>query len=445
MTLRLTTRMAANADKLAIAEPTAAYNYRQLLSKIEWWNKRLQASQISPGQVVSIEGEYDVDSIALFVALLENDNIIVPISSQPESQIARCVEVAQVEHRISFTRDGVESVKRSASHPLYAGLVSAKSPGLVLFTSGATGDPKAAVHDLSVLLEKFDVPRTPLRTLVFLHLDHIGGINTLLFVMANGGAVVVSPDRSPHSVCRAIESHQVELLPTSPTFLNLLLLSGCHERFDLSSLKKITYGTEPMPQATLDRVHAAFPSVQMQQTYGMTEFGILRSKSKEPSSLWVRVGGEGFQTKVVDGKLWVKAKSAMLGYLNAPSPFDEEGFLDTGDRVIEDGEWMRILGRESEMINVGGEKTFPAEVENVILQMEGVEQVAARGEQHPITGQVVAISVRITSSENVRDFKTRMRVFCQGKLPRFAVPSRVTIVEEELHGSRFKTVRQQGI
>ena len=139
---------------------------------------------------------------------------------------------------------------------------SPASPGLVLFSSGSTGKHKAAVHDLRALLKKFTVPRHCYRTLVFLQLDHIGGVNTLFYTLSNGGAVVVSEGRTPRQVCEAIATHRVELLPTSPTFLNLLLLSEEHQRHDLSSLKLITYGTEPMPEITLRKVHAAFPRGQ---------------------------------------------------------------------------------------------------------------------------------------------------------------------------------------
>ncbi|MCH8006732.1 MAG: AMP-binding protein, partial [Planctomycetes bacterium] len=137
--------------------------------------------------------------------------------------------------------------------------------------------------------------------------------------------------------------------------------------------------TEPMRQSTLRRFHELLPKVQLQQTYGLTETGVLRSKSKSSDSLWVRIGGKGFETRVVEGILQIKAESAMLGYLNAPNPFTEDGWMDTGDLVEVDGEFIRFLGRESEIINVGGEKVYPAEVENVIQQMEGVEDVAVTG------------------------------------------------------------------
>jgi acyl-CoA synthetase (AMP-forming)/AMP-acid ligase II len=128
-----------------------------------------------------------------------------------------------------------------------------------------------------------------------------------------------------------------------------------------------------MPPATLQRIHKAIPTAELLQTYGLSEVGILRSKSRSSDSLWLKVGGEGFETKVQDGTLWIRAKSAMLGYLNAPSPFDADGWMNTGDAVEVDGDYLRILGRKSEMINVGGLKVYPAEVEDVLAQMPNVK------------------------------------------------------------------------
>ena len=92
------------------------------------------------------------------------------------------------------------------------------------------------------------------------------------------------------------------------------------------------------------------------------------TRSKSSASSWLRLGNDGFEHKIVDNVLWVRSKSAMLGYLNAPSPFDEEGWMNTQDLVEVDGEYIRILGRKSEIINVGGEKVYPQEVEDVILE-----------------------------------------------------------------------------
>jgi acyl-CoA synthetase (AMP-forming)/AMP-acid ligase II len=155
----------------------------------------------------------------------------------------------------------------------------------------------------------------------------------------------------------------------------------------------------------------------------------------------VKVGGEGFETRVVDGMLEIKARSAMLGYLNAESPFTEDGWLKTGDAVEVDGDYLRILGRRSEVINVGGEKVYPAEVESVLQQMDGVEDVAVLGEPNSITGQIVAARVKLSRTESLGDLRRRIEAFCQGKLPRYKIPRKVTLADATMHGPRFKKMR----
>ena len=448
-------RMAAAGDRPAVAEGTAITEYRRLLDRVGWWRRALADSGVV-GRVVSIEGEYGVESIAAFLAAMEARNVLVPICSASRVHAGEFLDVAQVEFRIRLDEGILQSqssvsgsvsistsvgaTARVASHEHYTALQTTGRPGLVLFSSGSTGRHKAAVHDLHALLQKFTVRRHCYRTLVFLQLDHIGGVNTLFYTLANAGTVVVAQGRMPREVCEAIERHRVELLPTSPTFLNLLLLSEEHRRHDLSSLRLITYGTEPMPAITLEKVHAAFPSVRLLQTYGLSELGILRSQSRGDNSLWMRVGGEGYETKIVDGRLWIKAQSAMLGYLNAPSPFDADGFFDTGDLVEVDGEWIHILGRNSEIINVGGQKVFPAQVENTLLELDNVEDVAVRGIPNALTGQAVAAIVRLANYEPPASFKARMRLFCRDRLAPYQIPVKVEFATS-LHSDRFKKMR----
>jgi acyl-coenzyme A synthetase/AMP-(fatty) acid ligase len=315
-------------------------------------------------------------------------------------------------------------------------------PGLVLFSSGSTGKSKAAVHDLSLLLEKFKTSRRSQRAITFLLYDHIGGVNTMLYTLSNAGCMVTVADRSPDTVLAAVEKFRVDLLPTSPTFLNLILLGQAWQRHDLSSLRTVTYGTEPMPESTLKRLHELFPRIALQQTYGLSEVGILRSKSQASDSLWMKIGGEGFETRVIDGILQIKAQSAMLGYLNAPSPFTADGWFVTGDAVEVAGEFIRILGRKSEMINVGGEKVYPAEVESVLLQMAGVTDASVVGEPNPITGNVVVARVNLAQPEELPAFRKRMRAFCRGLLAPFKIPARVEIVATEQYSARFKKMRR---
>ena len=439
--------MRERRDDLALAMPGTLCTYGTLSDRVQAWRQSLAA--IPPGRVISIEGDYGIESIALFLASTSAGHIAVPLSPDSRAHHESFREIASVDYRVRLDLNagipaGPEPTGRQSAHPLYDILRAADHPGLVLFSSGSTGRPKAALHDLDHLLAKFRVPRQKFRTLVFLLLDHIGGVNTLFYTLSNGGAVVLSRDRSASAVCESIETHGVELLPTSPTFLNLLLLSGEAERHDLSSLKLITYGTEPMPASTLERACRRFPGARFLQTYGSTELGILRSQSRESNSLWLRVGGEGFEWKIVDGRFWVRATSAMLGYLNAPSPFDAEGFLDTGDLVEADGEWIRFLGRTTDVINVGGNKVHPAEVESTLLEMDGVIDAVVRGEPHALTGQIVAATVRLAVPESLAAFKLRMRQFCGDRLAAFKIPAKLQLTADPIHSSRFKRIRNGG-
>jgi acyl-CoA synthetase (AMP-forming)/AMP-acid ligase II len=313
--------------------------------------------------------------------------------------------------------------------------------GLIVFTSGSTGKPKGILHDCERVMRKFLAERQGWRTVLFLLMDHFGGFNTLLSTFAYGGAGVCAAERSPDAVCRAIQEARATLLPTTPTFLNLLLTSGAHRAYDLGSVRLITYGTEVMPEATLAKVRTIFPNAELKQTYGLSELGVLRSKSRTNDSVWVRIGGDGFEVKVVEGVLWVRSEANMVGYLNAPDPFDAEGWMCTGDQVEVEGEYMRILGRRSEMINVGGQKVFPAEVESVLLQAPNVAEATVFGVKHPLLGQVAHARLTLHAPEEMAGVSERLRKFCLERLTRYKVPVRFVLAEDAQHSERFKKMR----
>ena len=421
------------------------YSYDWLLGRVAAWKANLETRALPTESVVSIEADFSPETVAVLLALIDHNCVIVPLTSSVAAKKNEFRETAQVEFMFRIEdNDDIELTPTSVSadHELLARLKRDRRPGLILFSSGSTGKSKGAVHDLVPMLEKFKVPRHSLRAIAFLLFDHIGGLNTLFYTLSNAGCVVTVEDRSPESICATIEKYDVELMPTSPTFINLLLVSKAYQSHDLSSLKTVTYGTEVMPESILKRFHEALPNVRLQQTYGLSEVGILRSKSKASDSLWVKVGGEGFETRVVDGMLEIRASSAMLGYLNAPSPFTEDGWFITGDAVEVDGEYLKILGRKSEVINVGGEKVYPVEVESVIQLMDGVEDVSVCGEPHRIMGQIVKAVIKISTDEDLAEFRGRMRGFCEGRLDKYMIPQKVVLADGPIHGERFKKMRR---
>jgi long-chain acyl-CoA synthetase len=421
-------------------------SYRDLVDEVCRWSEELARLKVGAGDSVAICGDYSPSTCALMISLIANRNVVVPLTLAPGVRCSEFLKIAQADASFHFEGDRFTNFARHAvevEHELLRSLRRMSTPGLILFSSGSTGASKAALLDFDKLLLKFQKVRPAFRTLTFLLLDHIGGINTLFSVLSQGGTVVPVVDRDPWSVCRAIEQHQIELLPTTPTFLKMLLISEAYLHHNCSSLRLITYGTEPMSSTTLGHLHAALPSVELKQTYGLSELGILQTKSQGSGSVWLRVGGAGFATKVVDGVLWIRSESAMLGYLNWPSPFDVDGWFNTGDSVEVDGEWLRILGRKSEIINVGGEKVYPAEVENVLHGLENIRDAAVIGRANPVSGQVVLARVVLGKPEPIDQVLRRIRRHCRDRLEPYKVPAIVEIRNEPLHGERFKKIRTQ--
>ena len=434
--------MLKNKDVIAVITDGKEYSFADIYAEYEKASEFLKKSNIPAESVVSLLADFKPQSIALFLALIEHNAIIVPIS-QTIKAIDNYVRISESEYFIDISGNApvVKLTGMTVSHPMLLKLKEEKAPGLILFSSGTTGEPKAALHDLTFLLEKFKKPGKTLTTVTFLLFDHIGGFNTMMHTIANGGTIITLKTRSPDEVCSLIEKYKIELLPTSPTFINLILLNKTYEKYDLSCLKMMTYGTEPMPESTLKAMNKILPNVKLKQTYGLSEVGIMPTKSEDSTSLWMKLGGEGFETKIVDDILYIKAKSAMMGYLNAPSPFDADGWFNTKDKVEVKGDYIKILGRTTDLINVGGEKVYPIEVESALLECEGVLDVRIYGEPHPLMGKVVAAEVKVAEENNNRDFIKKLRAYCKEKLEPFKIPVKFNLTTNDLFGDRFKKKR----
>ena len=435
-------RVSGFAHRDAITYGDRPVTYAQLGARIEEWRRVLADKGLSAGSVVAVRGDYSPGICALFLAVAFHGGVVVTLPLGGDAR--QLLEAARADALFDFADPDAWSYTALSTGPpplVLKRLCDRGAAGLVVFTSGTTGQGKAALFDFDVLVERYRKARSGYRTLVFLLLDHLGGIHTMLHTLAHGGTLVIGDERRPEAAARAIERHRIELLPTTPTFLRMLVMSRMHERYDLSSLRLITYGTEPMPASTLETLQRAFPSVCLKQTYGLTELGVLPTRSRASGSLWLELGGIGCEARVVDDVLWLRSETAMLGYLNAPSPFDEDGWYNTHDVVEVDGPYIRILGRTTELINVGGQKVYPSEVEGVLLELENVCEATVWGEANPVTGQVVAARVTLAQPEEEQSFERRLHRFCRGRLAAYKVPVVVEIVAGGHHGQRFKKVR----
>ena len=390
-------------------------------------------TKIKKGDVVAIIGDFNPPSILTLLRLIDMETIVVPLTEDTAEQHDYFFESALVD--VVIYNNNVTRLSHGKQHELLNKLRKKGHAGLVLFSTGTTGRPKAILHDLTLFLKRFETPRPTLRTINFLLFDHIGGINTLLHTLFNKGVVIAPQERNVNTIMEVAEKYQAEVLPTTPTFLRMMLMSGAVPDKVPASLKIITYGTERMDQPTLDELCRLLPNVDFRQTFGMSELGIVRVKSEARNSLFMKVGGEGIETKVEDGILHIRSESRMLGYLNAPSPFDEDGWYNTKDMVEEKDGFYKVVGRTGDVINVGGLKFMASEVERVALEYPNVLMVKALPRDNPLTGQHVELIVQ--PKENIELEKAEMLGFLKRKLQPHMIPKRIKIDDISI-GHRFK-------
>ncbi|MFW2555645.1 ANL family adenylate-forming protein [Aliarcobacter butzleri] len=430
--------------KDAIVVDEITYSYGSLLEQIKIYKSILE-KEIKPSSVVAILGDYSFYNIALFFALFENKNIIVPITSTIYKIQDEYISESFCEYVIKTNENklDIQTIEQNSSHEMIKKLKENQNSGLILFSSGSTGKPKAMVHNLDTLIDSFkDKKEKSMNMLVFLMFDHIGGLNTVFNALCMGACLIIPKIKDAKTICELIEKYKIMVLPSSPTFLNLILISEEYKNYDLSSLRMITYGTETMPQSLLLKLKEVFPKVKFLQTFGTSETGISTTSSKSSNSLFMKLEDINGEYKIVDNELWLRSKTQVLGYLNASmDSFTSDGWFKTGDLVEVDGEYIKIIGRAKEVINVGGQKVLPAEVESIILEMEEISDCMVYGEKNAITGQTVVCDVVL--NKNIENIKKRVRVFCKDRLDAYKIPTKVNVVDKTNFSDRFKKIRRK--
>jgi acyl-coenzyme A synthetase/AMP-(fatty) acid ligase len=441
--MTLLARFTAYSAKPALAGAWGVVTYAELAGLIAKARASLAQLRLERPTAFGLVGEHGPASTAWLLVLAEAGHFVAPLSGNVAEHPAK---LALINAQWVVVTDGTEwrllpRVDEPSAHPLFRQLADQGAAGLVLFSSGTSGAPKAMVQDFGRLLGTYSGRHeSDLPVLALLGFDHIGGLNTLLGALAAGSLLVVPVSRAPAEVAAAIERHAVSVLPASPTFLGLLLSADVSA--SLASLRVISYGTEPMPESLLAQLKSAFPRVRFIQTFGTSETGITRTESPEAGSTFLRFEDPNLEWKIIDDELWLRSRTQVAGYLNASNErFTADGWFRTGDKVEQGPNGtLRILGRMGEMINVGGEKLMPAEVESVVLGIPGVADCRVRGEANALTGQTVVVDV-VTSLADQEALRSAIRSACRERLARHKIPTRVTFVPS-VSGERMKKTRE---
>jgi len=436
------TKLESFGDQIACHEAEQTWTYQQFVASI----RSIRATLPSERSVIAIQTATSIEGLAALLAIADTPHIALPLPLQlPEAEQSSMLAVAAATHRLSGANgaNGVFALTKAeatdaAATALYQQL---QHSGLVLFSSGTSGEPKAMLHDLNALLGRYTAVRARKdRSLLLLLIDHIGGLDSAFRTLFAGSTLIVPKSRTPEDAGIAIAAHRINLLPASPTFLNLMLLAQVPSKFTCDSVEIIAYGAEAMPAPLLVRLAEAFPHAELQQKFGTSETGAIRIKSTDSLSLFFKIEDHDTQWKIVNEALWLKTPSRILGYLNADqSALEADGWYRTGD-LVEAGKHgsIRIIGRESALINVGGQKVHPAEIEAVIHAIPGVEACQVSGQPDPITGNAIACQIISQSDDNVRTWKRRIRTHCRGKLASWKIPSHISTAKSLKMSTRLK-------
>jgi fatty-acyl-CoA synthase len=347
--------------------------------------------------------------------------------------------------------------RSSTARGLDAIAVRPDAPVAMLYTSGTTGEPKGCLLShrnvyfktrVYVDLHRWTAEDRYLVPVPYFHIfGSMGGIAANCLV---GSTQVVMDVFDPLEAMRLIEAERVTIFSGVPTMFITILGHPAFGRHDLRSLRTGSIGAAPVPVEIMRRIIDPERGLGMDAlvVYGLTEAtgGTHWTRSGDPIEKRVATVGlatDDIEDRVVDpttgvplgpgeeGELCVKGPTLMLGYYNKPEATAQkirDGWLHTGDMAVKDADgYVRITGRLTDMIIVGGFNTYPAEIEDFFLRHPKVLDVSIVGVPDPIMGEAVMAFVILREGEALS--AQEVQAFARGKIANFKVPKYVEIVD----------------
>jgi long-chain acyl-CoA synthetase len=319
----------------------------------------------------------------------------------------------------------------------------------IVFTSGSTGDPKGVVLRADRQAAKLEMIRRQTgwqdgaRTLLALQLTFSFGQWVTLLTLISGGTLVLPERLSVDAVADTLADGGIDRLPAVPTLLRGLLPQTKAQSFSGT----VMAGGEVLPAELGHRLRAHWPQAGLGDIYGLSETGT-SDFFVSPDDYGAAAGsigtpGAGIETRIAeDGELRIRSPWRMIGYLDAPeataAAFDSDGYFRTGDlaRVDSQGH-TQLIGRAKELINRGGMKVAPLEVEAALAEHPDVAACLVTGIPDRSTGEAVVACV-----VPARELDTeRLRSWLGERIERYKVPSRILLVDSLPTGRTGKADR----
>jgi acyl-coenzyme A synthetase/AMP-(fatty) acid ligase len=323
----------------------------------------------------------------------------------------------------------------------------------VLLTSGTTGAPKMVAHSLAGLTAAI-APRQggdPVVWGTFYDIRRYGGLQILLRAILGGASLVLSNPGEPVADHLArLAQHGVTHLTGTPSHWRRALMSAALGKI---SPRYVRLSGEVADQTILDSLHATFPQAGIGHAYASTEAGVAfevnDGQAGFPAAL-VEAEHDGVAMKVIDDSLYIRSPRGASHYIGeeVAALTDQNGFIDTGDIVEKRGDRYFFAGRRGGVINIGGLKVHPEEIEAVINRHPQVRMSLVRSRRSPITGSIVIADVvlkreceRASEEHQVRN---DILALCRGTLPRHKVPAAISFVPMLVVAPSGKLARRYG-
>jgi acyl-CoA synthetase (AMP-forming)/AMP-acid ligase II len=306
-------------------------------------------------------------------------------------------------------------------------------PHLVL-TTGTTGAPRGVRHDWDRLLRSTRriKPGADERWLLAYGLHQFAGLQILLHVFAAGATLVAPAPRRPREGLAAMRTLGVTHASATPTYWRFLLAELRSDAGPVPELRQVTMGGEAVPGPLLGEIRRTFPDAYVSQVYAASEFGSTGSMRDGLAGLSTEVLDRSEDAdvalKIVDGELWIRSRTGMLGYYGEPE-VDADAWRPSGDLVVVEGDRIVFLGRSSEIINVGGVKVHPLTIEERVSAVPGVDVARVYGRKNPMTGQIVALEVVADPGADQQVVDAAIRAAC-ADLPSASRPRSIRFVAE---------------
>ena len=441
-----------DGEQFAIFSADKSIRYSEIAEKAENYTGLLS------GKKIAFHCSDVIDAV-VFMASMDGFGSAL-ILLHPEECLNITAELIKISNADIVISENVEDLKKLIRTPVFRSItdvVKTVSPGetlksrintdWIVSTSGTTGKPKLVEHSLYSLTrtssKNKDKEKKQSWGLLY-GFTRFAGLQVVLQSLLSG-STLIAPEISSSLKTKLsmLAKYGCTSLSATPSMWRQILMDPSGEAL---ALKQITLGGEISDDKILAALRNRYPDAYLTHIYASTEagvgFSVKDGRSGFPAS-YLSNPPNGIDIKIVDGQLWIKNDYLSSKYLGSQSHISEDGWVNTGDSVRVTSDRVYFLGRESGIINVGGNKVHPESVESVLLSHPLVENAKVYGKKNPFMGSLVVADIIVRDKDiDKKDVVKDLKEFLYIRLEPFMIPAVIKIVDNLSLNSAGKLLRK---